>query len=247
MILSAKLLRLLISSAREKHYDQRHRCNNTLHQRGVGENVKLNIHCLNSSTSDERDTGIALGTGVKHGVEWHHVQVDSQLLHIHIRAEDLFGTLGHGEAFGNGAVSHGVDAGPRVLSESDSALRLAAHSSVGPPPCNQTSQDRAVGNRFRNSDRGSICSKMLQASTAHKSKASSTSVSSTRSKTRLTSHWWVCAVRPFNRMEHVTVFTAMFANYMLSRTFQIIRNDASVQELGATFASDPFVAGGSIS
>ena len=41
------------------------------------------------------------------------------------------------------------------------------------------------------------------ASTAHESKVSSTSVSSTRSKA-LISQWWVCAVRPFNRMEHVS-------------------------------------------
>ena len=34
---------------------------------------------------------------------------------IFIYAEDLLGTLSHGEAFGNGGVRHGVDAGLRVL------------------------------------------------------------------------------------------------------------------------------------
>ena len=59
--------------------------------------------------------GIALGTGVKHGVECPRVQADAPVLHFLIRAEDLLGTLGHGEAFENGGVSHGVDAGPRLL------------------------------------------------------------------------------------------------------------------------------------
>ena len=55
------------------------------------------------------------------------------------------GRRDYGEAFENGGVCYGVDAGPRV-SESVSALCLAAHSSVGPLPCNRTSQDWAAGN-----------------------------------------------------------------------------------------------------
>ena len=59
--------------------------------------------------------GIALGTGVKHGVECDRVQADAPLLHFLIRTEDLLGKLGHGEAFEIGGVSHGVDGGPRLL------------------------------------------------------------------------------------------------------------------------------------
>ena len=42
--------------------------------------------------------GIALGTDVRHGVKCHGVHADAPLFHFLIRAEDLFGTLGIGEA-----------------------------------------------------------------------------------------------------------------------------------------------------
>ena len=73
--------------------------------------------------------GIPLGTGVKHGVEYHRVQADAPLLYLLIRAEDLFGALGHGEAFEIGGVSHGVDAGPRLL-----RVRMAVDQLPEPRP-----------------------------------------------------------------------------------------------------------------
>ena len=55
--------------------------------------------------------------------------------------------------------------------------------------------DDMEGNRLSNCDRGSMFFNLLQASTAAESKASSASVSSTRSKTRLMFRWGVFAVR----------------------------------------------------
>ena len=122
-----------------------------------------------------------------------------------------------------------------MSSESVSALRLADISPVGPLQCNRTSQGWAAGNRYSNGDRGSMCFKMLQASTAHKSKASSTSVSSTRSKTRLTSHWWGVRRQTLQQdgARHGVhgYVCGLHVAENLSSAIQIIRNDASVQEL----------------
>ena len=79
--------------------------------------------------------------------------------------------------------------------------------------------DDMQGNRINDCDTGFMCFNLLQASTAAERKASSTSVSRTRSKGRVMLRWGVCAVRLFNRMEHVTAFMAMFADFMWSRTF----------------------------
>ena len=87
-----------------------------LHQRGAGNDDKLNGRLPHLFHKRQRAMhGIALGTSVKHGVECHRVQADAPLLHFLMRAEDLLGTLGHGEAFEIGGVSGGVDAGPRHL------------------------------------------------------------------------------------------------------------------------------------
>ena len=58
---------------------------------------------------------LQLDTVVKHTVECLRVQTDAPFLHFLVRAEDLLDTLGHGEVFEIGAVSHGVDAGTRLL------------------------------------------------------------------------------------------------------------------------------------
>ena len=52
MILPAKLLRLLISPTREKH-GERHRRNSTLHQRGVGEDVRRSLANAHTKGDEE--------------------------------------------------------------------------------------------------------------------------------------------------------------------------------------------------
>ena len=60
------------------------------------------------------------------------------------------------------------------------------------------------GKRFTKFDRGTTFSNLLE------TRASSTSISSLRSKARLTPAWSVCAVRHFNKTAQDTAFTARF-------------------------------------
>ena len=94
--------------------------------------------------------------------------------------------------------SHGVDAGPRLL-----RVRMPVDQLQGLIclPIHDQSLCHALG-RYRTG---------LQLTNA--------SVSSTRFQTRLTSRWGECAIRCFNKMEQDMAFSAMFADFMWSKTF----------------------------